>query len=97
MQATGYNRAKQPCHGLRRTWSKALPINNNGPCIGSAYSSGFGHSPDRYRIGRFITASGTVAMRNQSLIEAKGNEEANPTSNISSVPSVTPTVNGTGR
>ena len=35
-----------------------------------------------------------VATRNQSLTEAKGSEVVNPTNNIRSVPSTTPTSSG---
>jgi hypothetical protein len=52
--------------------------------------------PDRYRIGRFITASGILNARNQSLIEANGSDVVNPASSISSVPSTTPTTMAAG-
>src|ERR1700752_4906164 len=41
-----------------------------------------------------MTASGMVAARNQSLMDANGRDVANPTSSISSVPSTVATTSG---
>ncbi len=48
-------------------------------------------------MGSVKIASGMVAARNQSLIDANGSEVRNPLSSISSDPSTTPTSNGSGR
>ena len=63
--------------------------------VGTMYGTGFGQTPEWCSTGGTVrTASGIVAARNQSLIEANGSDEENPTSSINSVPSTTPATNG---